>query len=184
MQLAIIDAQWMKVLAAYLHVLGVATYLGGSIIMEFVVGPAQKAIPPAQAQVMGQKTADRFLVLVWSALGLIIASGILRLYSTGTESFLFGENLWDTGYGRTLLLMVFLWCVLVVNGSIITFRLRPKLAGRTGAGVSAQQAQAHQQSQIQAATWLERITRIDLGVALVVALCGSALQFGGLESIF
>lgn len=184
MSIAFIDATWMKVLAAYLHVLGVATYLGGAVIMEFVVGPAQKAIPPAQAQVMGKKTADRFLIFAWSALGLILASGILRLYSTGSESMLFGDNLWDTPYGRTLLAMVLFWCVLVTNGAIITFVLRPKLAGRTGAGVSAAQVQAHQQGQLSAVRWVERLTRIDLGVALIVALLGSALQFGGLEQVF
>lgn len=177
-------SQFMKVLSAYLHVLGVAVYLGGSIIMEFVVGPAQKAIPPAQAQVMGKKTADRFLVFVWSALGLIVISGIMRLYSTGTEMFITGAALWDNSYGRTLLAMVILWCVLVINGSIITFVLRPRLVGRTGAGVSATQVTAHQEGQMKAAEWVERISRIDLGIALVVALLGTALQFGGIESIF
>lgn len=178
------SSPFMKVLAAYLHVLGVAVYLGGSIIMEFVVGPAQKAIPPAQAQVMGKKTADRFLIFVWSALGLIVLSGVLRLYAIGAERMLLGSNLWETAYGRTLLAMVVLWCILVVNGSIITFVLRPKLAGRSGSGVSAAQAQAHQQGQINAAQWVERLTRVDLGVALVVALLGSALQYGGLQSLW
>ena len=37
---------------------------------------------------------------------------------------------------------------------------------------------------MKAAEWVERITRIDLGIALVVALLGTALQFGGIESIF
>lgn len=184
MILGFINETWMQVLAAYLHVIGVATYLGGSLIMEFVVGPAQKAIPPAQAQVMGQKTADRFLVMVWSALTLIILSGILRLYSTSSEEMLFSDNLWDNEYGRTLLMMVSLWTVLVINGSIITFKLRPKLAGRTGAGVSAAQAQEHQQAQIKAAGLLEKITRADLVIALVIAFLGSALQFGGVEAIF
>lgn len=178
------SSQFMKILSAYLHVLGVATYLGGSIIMEFVVGPAQKAIPPAQAQVMGKKTADRFLVFVWSSLGLIVVSGIMRLYSMGTETFLTGAKLWETPYGRNLMAMVILWCVLVANGAIITFVLRPKLVGRTGAGVSAAQVQSHQQGQIKAAEWVERITRIDLGIALVIALLGTSLQFGGIETIF
>lgn len=175
---------FMQVLSAYLHILGVATYLGGSIIMEFVVGPAQKAIPPAQAQVMGKKTADRFLIFVWSALALILISGIMRVYAIGQESYLFGSHLWDTDKGLTLMAMVILWCVLVVNGSIITFVLRPKLVGRTGAGVSATQVQSHQQGQIKAAEWVERITRIDLGIALLVALLGSALQYGGIQMLW
>ncbi|MCC6225010.1 MAG: CopD family protein [Microthrixaceae bacterium] len=178
------NSLFMQTLMSYLHIIGVAVYLGGSIIMEFVVGPAQKAIPPAQAQVMGKKTADRFLIFVWSALGLILLSGILRLFAIGQEDLLFGRYLWDSDKGRTLLAMVVLWCVLVVNGSIITFVLRPKLAGRTGSGVSAAQVQAHQQDQINAAQWVERLTRIDLGVALVVALLGSALQYGGLQALW
>ncbi|KAA0236258.1 MAG: hypothetical protein JJLCMIEE_00010 [Acidimicrobiales bacterium] len=173
-------SKFVNVLAAYLHVIGVATYLGGSLIMEFVVGPAQKAIPPAQAQVMGKKTADRFLWFAWGALALILASGILRLYSTNRESFLFGDSLFDTDFGRTLLTMVILWLVLVINGSIITFVLRPRLTGKTTAGASAAQAQAHQQGQMQAVKWLTWLTRTDLGIAFVVALLGSSLQFGGI----
>lgn len=182
--LAFITSGFMMTLAAYLHVIGVATYLGGSIVMEFVVGPAQKAIPPAQAQVMGKKTADRFLVFAWSALALILLSGILRLYTFSDEGLLFGTPLWETPKGRTLMTMVILWCVLVVNGSIITFVLRPKLAGRSGAGASAAQAQSHQQGQVNAAVWLERITRVDLGIAFVVALLGTSLQFGGIQSLW
>jgi uncharacterized membrane protein len=178
------ETQFVRILAAYLHVLGVAVYLGGAVIMEFVVGPAQKAIPPAQAMVMGRKTADRFLVLAWSALGLILVSGLLRLYSFDNEDALLGSRLWDTAYGRTLFGMVLLWCVLVVNGAIITFVLRPRLTGRSDAGVSAAQVQAHQSGQVAAATWIERLTRVDLGIALFVALLGSALQYGGIESIF
>lgn len=177
------ESDLMRVLAAYLHVLGVATYLGGALIMELVVGPAQQAIPPAQAQVMGKKTADRFLVLAWSALGLIGASGVLRLYTVGSESILYGDALWSSPYGRTLLAMVSLWTVLVVNGSLITFVLRPRLVSRSGAGASAAQLQDHEQHQLRAATWIQRLTRVDLAVALVVALLGSALAFGGIEQV-
>lgn len=173
-------SKFMLVLAAYLHVLGVATYLGGSIIMEFVVGPAQESIPPAQAQVLGQKVADRFLVFVWSALGLIFASGLLRLYSMRNADILMSETLFSTPYGRTLFTMVVLWCVLVVNGAIITFVLRPKLAGRMSAQVSAGQAQSGQSDKIRAAKWTQWLTRADLVIILVVALLGSSLGFGGL----
>lgn len=169
----------MQILAAYLHVLGVATYLGGAIVMEFVVGPAQKAIPPAQAQVMGLKTADRFLAFAWGALGLILASGLLRLATLHNLGLLASARLWQTSYGRTLLAMVILWAVLVVNGAIITFVLRPKLAGRMSSRVSAAQASAGQDAKIKAAAWTARLARVDLGIVLVVALLGSSLKFGG-----
>ncbi|MCE7884262.1 MAG: hypothetical protein DYH08_10435 [Actinobacteria bacterium ATB1] len=168
-------SELMKIAAAYLHVIGVAVYLGGAVIMEFVVGPAQKSIPPAQAMVLGQKVADRFLVFAWSALGLILASGLLRIFTIRVESFLFGENVFSTPYGKTLLTMVCLWGVLVVNGAIITFVLRPKLSGRMAAQVSAGQAQSTQDAKLKAAKWTTWLTRVDLGVAFVIALLGVSL---------
>ena len=52
---------WTHILLGYIHDLSIAVYFGGAVAMEFVLGPAQASIPPAQAQVMGQKTASRFL---------------------------------------------------------------------------------------------------------------------------
>ena len=66
-------------LLGYIHDLSIAVYLGGAVAMEFVLGPAQASIPPAQAQVMGQKTSDRFLWLAWGSLLLILITGVLRL---------------------------------------------------------------------------------------------------------
>lgn len=166
-------SKWMLLAAAYLHVLGIATYLGGAVIMEFVLGPAQKAIPPAQAQVMGQKAADRFLIFSWSALGLILASGLLRLFAMRNVPALWSLR---NNYDLTLVTMVCLWAVLVVNGAVMTFVLRPKLSGKMSGGVSAQQAQASQESKMKAAQWANRIARADLVIALVIALLGASLK--------
>ncbi len=173
------ETELVRVLAAWLHALGVATYVGGAIIMEFVVGPAQKAIPPAQAQVMGKKAADRFLWFAWGSLGLIAVSGLLRLFSTNAEKLLFGSAAFDVSLGRTYLVKSVLWLVLVVNGLIITFVLRPKLSARSGSGTSATQAQSHQQDQVRAANRILWLTRVDLAVAVVLVLLGSSLGFGG-----
>lgn len=173
------NTKLVMIIATYLHVLGVGTYLGGSLVMELVLGPAQKFIPPAQAMVVGKKSADRFLVVAWVALGLIAASGVLRLFTQDNESLLYSERLLDTDYGRTLLTMMSLWAVLVVNGLIMTFVLRPRLAGRVTAQAGAGQAQAQQQSMARAATWVNRLARADLGIVLVVAFLGASLRFGG-----
>ncbi len=112
-------------------------------------GPGPEGHPPGPGAGHGQEDGRPLPLCSCGARSASSSSsGILRLYSVDNESMLFGADLWDTAYGRTLLCMVILWCVLVVNGAIITFVLRPKLAGRTGAGVSATQAQAHQQGQI------------------------------------
>jgi hypothetical protein len=76
--------------------------------------------------------------------------------------------------------MFALWCVLVVNGAIMTFYLRPRLAGKLKAGTTAAGVQASQQAKIEAAKWVERITRTDIVIALFIALCGASLRFGGI----
>jgi len=168
------------ILGNYLHLLGVAGYLGGSFTMEVVLAPAQKAIPPAQAQVMGAKTADRFLLVAWGSLGLLGLSGLLRLFAMEQQAIFTSGGLFSSSYGRSLFGMMFLWLVLVINGLIITFVFRPKLKARTAAKGTSTQVQAHQQGQLAAAKWIGRLTRIDLAIAFIVVLFGSSLRYGGL----
>lgn len=175
---------WLHIIFGYLHDLSIAVYIGGAVAMEFILGPAQASIPPAQAQVMGQKTADRFLWLVWGSLGTILVTGVVRLERMDMLSwswpFFKSPLVLSESYGRTLLAMFILWCVLVVNGALITFVLRPRLAGKLTTGITAQQVSAAQSAKLAAATWIQRLTRIDLGAALLAALMGASLKWGGL----
>lgn len=167
-------AQTLNWLGTILHVLGAAGYIGGSIAMEFVLAPAQKAIPPAQAMVVGEKTADRFLWVAWGSLLLLLLGALIRLQWGGAGlATLFDVH---TDYGRTLIAKWVLWIALVVNGSIITFALRPKLAGKMKGGTTAQQAQAIQQQKVKAARQVTILTRVDLGIMLVVLLLGTSLK--------
>lgn len=175
---------WKHIIYAFLHDISIAVYLGGAVAMEFVLGPAQAAIPPAQAQVMGQKTADRFLWLVWGSLALIVVTGYLRLEHMGMAMwewpFFQTPGGLSASYGRTLLAMILLWCVLAINGALITWYFRPRLQGKLGTHTSAAQVAAAQTSKMAAATWVQRLTRIDLVVAVVIALMGASLGWGGL----
>jgi len=47
-------------------------------------------------------------------------------------------------------------------------------------GTSAAQVTAAQNAKIEAATWVQRLTRIDLAIAVVIALMGASLKWGGL----
>jgi uncharacterized membrane protein len=169
-----VTATWVGVLAGYLHLLAVATYVGGSIAMEVVLGPAQKFIPPAQAQVVAQRSADRFLILVWSSLALFPISGLLLFFSQSDQSV----GLFSTGFGRTLFTMMMLWVLLVINGAVITFVLRPRLANRAkskgGAAAVAQRLETMQR----AATQISWVTRVDLLVALFIVLLGASMAYG------
>lgn len=174
------QSKFMYVLATYLHLIGMAAYVGGTIVMEFVLGPAQRAIPPAQAQVMGEKTGSRFLVVAWGALLVLAVSGVLQMFAASNEDLLTGEGLFDTSYGRTLFAMVVLWAVLVVNGCIITFILRPRLRGRMGAQAGSAQVQARQDEMVKTASRLQFVTRLDLAIAVLLPVVGAGLLRGGI----
>jgi uncharacterized membrane protein len=175
--------KWQHISFQYLHDLAIATYIGGAVAMEFILGPAQRSIPPAQAQVMGQKTANRFLWLVWGSLVVIIITGLLRLWRLSMLDadwpFFHSPLDFSHSYGRTVFMLLGIWAILAINGTIITFYLRPRLAGRFSSQTSATQVQRGQQAKIQAAHWVEILTRVDLGLALLAALLGASLAFGG-----
>lgn len=166
-------------LMRYLHVLSIAAYLGGAFVMEFVLAPAQAAIPPAQAQVMGEKTSKRYLIVAWSALTTLLLSctTTLFLYKQLTWSWPFfqGDLKLSHSYGRTTLLLFIFWCILVTNGAILTFKIRPTLSQKFKAGATAQGVAAKQEGQMKAAKWASRITRIDLVIGVCAAILGVSL---------
>ena len=174
----------LQVIYGILHDLSIAVYIGGAVAMEYVLGPAQNSIPPAQAQVMGQKTADRFIWLVWGSLGVIIVTAILRLEALGHIAYGWPvlQSTMGLGqdYGRTIWAMLILWCVLVANGAVMTFYLRPRLSGKLKPGTTSAGVQAAQQAKMEAAKWVERITKADIIIAIVIALFGASLRFNGI----
>lgn len=175
--------EWVIISMAFIHDLSVAVYVGGAVAMEFILAPAQSAIPPAQAQVMGEKTSDRFLILVWVSLILIFITGAMRLYAKGMlggENF-FGPLLsWDYSYGRTVIMMFSVWLILVINGALITFVFRPMLLGKLSSASSQGQATSSRDKKMSAAMWIQNLSRADLVLAIVATLLGASLLRGGL----
>jgi len=174
---------WGILVTNFIHDLSVAVYVGGAIAMEFILAPAQAAIPPAQAQVMGEKTADRFLTLVWISLFLIFVTGVLRLYFRGLiggDTWLVPPLTWDYDYGKTVLAMLIVWLLLVINGGLITFVFRPTLRGKLGSGSSQNAASQNMDAKMRAATWIQHLTRIDLVLAIIAVLLGASLLRGGM----
>lgn len=167
---------WGVLILGFVHDLSVAVYVGGAVAMEFVLAPAQAAIPPAQAQIMGEKTSNRFLVLVWSSLALILLTGLLRLQINGMLNA-DGLALSDS-YGRTLWAMLFFWVVLAINGALITFVLRPTLQGKLKSGSNQASANQDREAKMKAATWIQHLTRADLVIAVLVTLWGPLCQEG------
>ena len=173
---------WLILGSGFLHDLFICTYVGGAVAMEFILNPAQQTIPPAQAQIMGEKTSDRFLILAWASLLVILLTGIARLYGKGLIGFdplTTSLNL-ESSYGRTIFSMLSIWLILVINGALITFLFRPKLKGKLTAGTNQSQANEDRNAKIRAANWIQDLTRLDMILAILAVLLGASLTQGGI----
>lgn len=167
-----------------LHDLGVAMYVGGTIYQEFVLAPAQQAIPTAQSSIVGQKTGFRFALLAWASLILIGVTGPLRLYymklTEWEAPWFLKEGVASSDYGHTLGVMVLLYLFVFVNGVIMTFILRPRLEKRLSAKAAPGAAQRKVNQMMGAAKWVTYLTRVDLVLLLILVALGSSLAYGGL----
>lgn len=174
----------IDVLLGSLHVIGFSVYIGGLFFMEAVLAPAQSAISPAQAGIISQKTGDRQMIVAWSALALILVTGILRLSQLNmldaSGSFFLDSNIASSGYGKTIFAMFGLWCALVVLGLVMTFVLRPVLTGKIPPTLSADEQKKRQEKMVSAARWMGIVMRADLLLVVAAAVLGVSLGFGGI----
>ena len=174
----------IDVLLGSLHVIGFSVYIGGLFFMEAVLAPAQAAISPAQAGVISKKTGDRQMIVAWSALALIIVTGVLRLDRADrldfSGTFFLKSNIASSDYGTTIFALFGLWCALVVLGLIMTFVLRPILVGKIPPTLSSDEQKKRQGRMVTAARWMGIVMRADLLLVVVAAVLGVSLRYGGI----
>jgi hypothetical protein len=68
----------------------------------------------------------------------------------------------------------------MINGALITFVFRPILSGKMQAGSSSSQGREAMDAKMKAATWVQNLTRVDVGLAVATLLLGASLSRGGL----
>jgi uncharacterized membrane protein len=174
----------IDILYGSLHDLAFAVYIGGLFYAEFVLTRAAGAIAPAQGVVVRQKAGDWQAIIAWTSLAVILITGILRLSRAKLlafpGTFFLEPGIASSGYGHTIFAMFGLWCVLVVLGALMTFVLRPLLVGKIDPTLSPEERQRRQDRMVGAARWMTIVMRVDLLVAVTIAVFGVSLPYGGL----
>lgn len=129
-----------------LHVAAVVIYLGGGIFFHGPLRRALKLIPPGQASIIGSKVGADFTYISWLSLVVWGVTGYWMLFRFGWGdasaplSLFVNPVFLETAEGIWLLVMLAAWYLIVINGLIISFRYRPRLAQRVPAGGSAAEA--------------------------------------------
>lgn len=70
-------------IALFLHLLGVIVWVGGMAFAYVCLRPAAGVLSPPDRLALWQGVFERFFVLVWISIALILLSGLGRLFATG-----------------------------------------------------------------------------------------------------
>ena len=107
--------------------------------------------------------------------GLIAASGLTFLYVSGA----LGLDLLQHPYGWIIAAKTFFFLLLVVNGLIITFGIRPRIKVLLPLKTTEEELKAKQADMISASSTLNRLIRLNFIIASLAVILGVTLTFGG-----
>ncbi|MEO8323345.1 MAG: CopD family protein [Actinomycetota bacterium] len=110
-------------IARILHILGAIVWVGGTVFLAAVAIPFARTLPPEQRVATIAGIGRRFRPIGWCALLLLVGSG---LYTMLRFELLSWSRLTGSGYGRLLLVKLFLVLTIVVLTGIHDFVLGPR----------------------------------------------------------
>ena len=83
----------MNSLMNFLHVSAAIVWLGGVSFMLFALRPAAMALPPPQRLPLMAQVLQRFFLLVWASIGLLLVTGLVMLMGVGMRQAPVGWHL-------------------------------------------------------------------------------------------
>lgn len=82
---------WMVVI--WIHVIAAMFWIGGMLFFAMVLVPSLSGLPTGQRRELMSRIGLRFRKTGWTALGVLLVTGLLQLYRLGMPAFI-GEWLW------------------------------------------------------------------------------------------
>ena len=165
------------------HVGTMGFYVVGGFWIKASLARAQRAIPPAQAAIVGRLVGFDFTIVSWLAFVGVGLTGYILLGRGGLADpasphtlFISGDVL-DSGYGWKLLIMVALWAALVVSGVVLTFVFRPMLEQRLDPADPPEAMDRLQREMGIAVRGIDVLAWLNLGLAVGAFVAGYALSF-------
>jgi len=146
------------------HVLAALLWLGGMFFLGAVGAPVLRAVePPALRAELFARLGERFRVVGWAAIGVLVVTGTINLGYRGLLSggVLLDPDFWGTRYGVALGWKVATVVVMIGASAVHDFVLGPA-AGRLTPGTPSALSMRRR------AAWLARVNAA-VGVVLVIA---------------
>jgi uncharacterized membrane protein len=152
-------------LNVYIHILSAIVWVGGMLFLALVVVPVARRLPPAERAPLLDSLGRRFRAVGWTAIGLLLATGLLNAgYRGVTWEAFFSGRLFASSFGQVLLLKVLLVSLMIVVSAVHDFVLGPASVRVLAASDEASAAQAA--ALRRQASWLGRLNAL-LALAVV-----------------
>jgi uncharacterized membrane protein len=165
--------------ATALHLLAAAVFVGSNVFLDFILSRRLELIPPGQAARLSEKVGSDFALLNWTALLVLLASGVALILELRLDPQLLTAGFYATGYGLALATMVALWITVVGCSAVLAFYLRPRVLVKLPIDTRILDVEPARMRSIAMATWMRRLARYNGFASILAMVVGGSLRWGG-----
>jgi hypothetical protein len=165
-------------LALVVHIYSAIVLVGSMFFNAFILGPALKRIPPAQAATVGDKIGGGLRIAGPVTLVLLGVTGLLRLNYNHMLGKFFSWSFMSTRYGSRIWLMFIAWFVLVVTGTLSLAWYEKVLARKLPYTAGLRQLEERRAAQEKVSAWQERMNYVNVTIGILAVLGGSFFKAG------
>jgi hypothetical protein len=165
-------------LALVVHIYSAIVLVGSMFFNAFILGPALKRIPPAQAATVGDKIGGGLRIAGPVTLVLLGVTGLLRLNYNHMLGKFFSWSFMSTRYGSRIWLMFLAWFVLVVTGTLSLAWYEKVLARKLPYTAGLRQLEERRAAQEKVSAWQERMNYVNVTIGILAVLGGSFFKAG------
>ena len=165
-------------LALSVHIYSAIVLVGSMFFNAFILGPALRRIPPAQAATVGDKIGAGLRIAGPVSLVLLGITGFLRLNQYKLLGKFFTLSFITSGPGLRLWLMFLSWFVLVVTGAVSLAWYEKVLARKLPYTAGLRQLEERRAAQEKVSAWQERMNYVNVTIGILAVLGGSMFRSG------
>jgi uncharacterized membrane protein len=161
-----------------IHMLAAGFMVGAAVFNYGLLRPAIRLIPPAHGLVIRRRVATVMTYLGWISLGLLLLTGLWRMYLRDELGAFLSLELFTESHLRALVLMSLAWLIIMGLCFVMMQMVRTQLTKGTGAAMAVADPKAMTQLQS-----LERLDRLELWILVLSTLAllgGASMVDGGL----
>ncbi len=165
-------------LALVVHIYSAIVLVGSMFFNAFILGPALRRIPPAQAATVGDKIGAGLRVAGPVSLVLLGITGFLRLHYYKLLGKFFTLGFMTSTGGMKIWLMFLSWLALVITGTLSLVWYEKVLAQKLPYTAGLRQLEERRAAQQKISAWQERMNYVNVTIGILAVLGGTLYASG------